>query len=459
MKPIGRSFRTVAAAPLACLLLFSSALAADWPQLQNGPQRLGYSAEAIEPPLKNAWAVGLSPERLHPQAQPVISGGRLFIGTAMGNLHAFDARTGQRRWQFAAGGPILHTAGVEGGRVFFGCLDGCVYALDAADGKLAWKFDSGLRTGFSTAVLLAEGNVFIANRGGTYYALSQKDGAVVWKQDLGVPLLMSSAFDAGKLFFGAMDLRVYALDSKTGRIAWKSEPLPGAAFKDYWPVALKGYVLVRPARVSGGPTGPAIEWLHGPLPESELAKQEAMIQALEKNPASRNLFVLDAATGREAMLLPHWVTCTMNGATTPPCVDGDGLLVIPVTLHDWRGGWGRLDLAKRRVVEVLCEDQADAQGRRRGMGNSDECLNVSAAGRSVLVFHTQEGNANFTGVWHLDRREWKQVAPYHVDGFFSSNTQGGGGNPPAVADGMIFHTSNNTLNGRSAMTAGKEGAP
>jgi outer membrane protein assembly factor BamB len=435
----------------------ASTLAADWPQLQNGPARLGYSPETIDVPLKDTWAVAFSPERLHPQAQPVIAGGRVFIGTAMGTMHAFDATKGKRLWTFAAGGPILHTAGIEGGKVFFGSMDGCVYALNAADGSLAWRFGSGLRPGFSTAVLLAGGNVFIANRGGTYFALAQKDGAVVWKRDVGVPVLMSSASDGTRLMVGTMDMRVCALDAKTGEVAWKSAPLPGAAFRDYWPVVYQDYVLVRPARVSGGAYGKPLEWVRGPLPQAELAKQEAMLAEAEKDPAVRNLFVLDRATGKEALVVPQWVQCTMNGATTPPCADGDGLLILPVTLHDWRGGWGRLDLAQQRVVEVLCDDFQDKEGRRRGMGNSDENLNVSAAGRSVFAFHTEEGNAQFTGLWNLDRREWTQVHAYHVDGAFTSNTQGGGGNPVAIADGMVFHTSWNTLNARTAAPAGKSG--
>ncbi len=430
-----------------------AAVAADWPQLQNGPQRLGYSPERIDVPLQRAWAVGMSPERLHPQAQPVVADGRLFIGTAMGSFHALEARTGKKLWAFKAGGPILHTAGVEGGRVFFGCLDGCVYALDAAKGELAWKFESGQRTGFSTAILLAQGSVFIANRRGVYYALSQKDGKVVWQRDLGVPILMSSACDDGKLFVGAMDMRVYALDAKTGEVVWKSDTLYGAAFKDYWPVVYKDYVLIRPAKVSGVKLWKPLEWLHGPLPEAELEKQKALLDAFEKDPAEKNLFVLDRKTGQEAFTVPHWVTNTMNGATIPPCVDGDGLLIIPVILHDWRGGWGRLDLAKRRVTEVLAEEKLLRGGYKAGTGNGDENMTVACAGRLVLTWHTEEGNAHYTGIWHLDKRAWAHVPSLHADGFFTSNTQGGGGNPPAVADGMAFHTSWNTLNARNAAPA------
>ena len=437
---------------IVCVLM-TSVRADDWPQLQNGPQRLGYSAEKIDFPLERAWALGFSPERLHPQAQPIVADGKVFIGTAMGTVHAVDARTGAKLWSRKVGGPILHTAGFERGKVFFGCLDGRVYALNASDGAVAWTFDSAGRTGFSTAVLLADRKVFIASRAGVYYGLGQADGKEVWRRDIGVPILMSSAWDDGKLFFGAMDMRVYSLDSETGKILWKSEVLNGSAFKDYWPVAYEGLVFIRPARLSGGAYGKAIEWHKGPLPAGEIAKQDVLAADAEKNADVRNLYVLDQKTGQQPFVLPQWVINTMNGATAPPCVDGDGLLIIPVALHDWRGGWGRLDIAKRRVVEVLHDGEADRRPVR-GTGNTDENLTVSAAGRLVFTIHTQEGNAHFTGLWHLDRRDWWQMGPIHVDPLFSSNTQGGGGNPMSISNSMTFHTSENTLNGRKARAAG-----
>jgi outer membrane protein assembly factor BamB len=438
---------------IIALLLTPSSRAADWPQLQNGPQRLGYSAEKIDCPLERAWAVGFSPERLHPQAQPIVAAGKVFIGTAMGTFYAFDARTGAKIWTRKVGGPILHTAGFEGDKVFLGCLDGRVYALNAADGTIAWTFDSGGRTGFSTAVLLADQKVFIANRSGIYYALGQADGKGIWRRDIGAPILMSSAMDNGRLFFGAMDMRAYALDASTGEILWKSDVLKGSAFKDYWPVAYKGLVLIRPARISGGAYGKAIEWHKGPLPAAELPKQDLLAAEAEKNPDLRNLYVLDQKTGQQPFVLPQWVVNTMNGATAPPCVDGDGLLIIPVALHDWRGGWGRLDIEKRRVVEVLHDGDPNRRPVR-GTGNTDENLTVSAAGRLVFTIHTEEGNAHFTGLWHLDRRDWWQMPAIHVDPLFSSNTQGGGGNPMSISNSMAFHTSNNTLNGRKARPAG-----
>jgi len=454
MKPSAARVLSYSVSLCLCGELFGLAAAADWPQLQNGPQRLGYSPEKVDLPLKVAWQRPFSPERLHPQAQPIIAEGKVFIGTEMGVFHAFDAQTGKEVWQVKAGGPILHTAGVEGGQVFFACLDGKVYARKAGDGTEAWTFDSLLPTGFSTAVLLAEGNVYTANRGGVCFAHSQKDGSVVWRQELGAPLLMSPAYNEGLLFVCAMDMRCYALDAKTGQVRWKSEVLPGAAFKDYWPVAFKGYVILRPMRSSMQWSGPTIEWLGGPLPETELAKQEKRIENITKS-GDKDFFVLNQADGKEAFVVPHWTTTTMNGAVAPPCVDGDGLLIVPVTIHDWRGGWGRLDLAKRRVVELLCEGPPEKPGKQPvGMGNGDENMLACAAGRLAFILHTEEGNANYTGAWRLDRRKWEQISAAHADRFFVSNTQGGGGNPGAISGGMLYHTSWNTLNARKLSVGG-----
>ena len=424
----------------------SQASTLDWSQLQNNPQRHGYSSENLDTPISKLWARGFAPERLHPQTQPVIVNNRLFIGTEMGTFYCINASTGANIWTFKAGGPILHTAGVENNKVFFGSMDGSVYALDVNNGNLLWKFDSQHRAGFSTAVLLVENKVFISNRGGIYYALNQADGSVAWQRDIGVPIFMSSAYNNGKIFFGAMDMRVYALNSHTGAIEWRSDEgeVWGAAFKDYWPVAYDGYVFIRPMKVEGGRSGsPPLSRQTGPLPQSELDKQTEMIANYQSDPHSQNLFVFEQSNG-QSVIMPHYVATTMNGATCPPCVDGDGMLIGPALWDGVYGsGWSRLDINLRRIVEVLWDGSQIS-------GNPDENLCVSAAGRLIFIMHTQEGNAQFTGVWHLDRRQATGLSRYGAENYFFSNTQGGGTTPAAISNGIVYHTTQNTLNARTA---------
>ncbi len=442
---------------IAICALFSVSFAADWPQLQNGPQRQGYSSENLDTPISDTWAkafsAGFSPdyahERLHPPVQPIIAGGKLFIGSTMNRFHAFNAVNGNHLWSTTVGGPVLGTAGVAGTHVIFGCMDGVVYSLDVADGSIDYTFDSGQPTGFSTAVLLADGKVFISNRNGVTYALNQSNLSFVWQTDIGAPIMMSSCYDNGKVYFGGMDMRCHALNAGDGSPAWTSEVLWGSTFKDYWPVAYNGYVLIRPRRVQFRADLPAISLYTGALPQSELDKQDTVISINTNNPHEKDFFVLNQSNGQEAMVVAQWSRPVMAGGAPPSCVDGDGKLIVPVKVQDWRGGWGRLDLTTHKVMEVLYDGVLQGSNYR-GTGNSDETLLMSAAGRLVFVMHVQEGNAQFTGVWHLDRRVWAGFSPYHVDGSFYSNTQGGGTCPASISNGMIYHTSVNTLNARTA---------
>lgn len=477
----------------------------NWPQLQNGPLRHGYSAEKLRPPFAAAWHVSFPPERIHPANQPIVFQGKLYVGTQSGNLYALDSATGKTSWKVSGKGPILGAAGASDGKVFFASLDGCVYAVRAQDGAEIWTFRSNLDTGFSSAVTLAEGCVFVINRAGAVYALNQDSGGQLWRREVGVPVLQSPAClpsegdRPGMLFFGGMDMRVYALSTRTGEVAWRSERLYGQAFKDYWPVVYRDKVIIRSMiaypkpkiasrtrffrpetfPLTWGDPFPDPSWFRDPatkqtaqrqgrwyrehsdqVARGEIPKeidrvQEKLAAHYRQHPEDRDMFVLDAGTGKEAIVVPHWCGQTMNGATSPPCVDRDGLLVVPVMYINSR--WGRLDLAKNRVVDILY-DGRDYGGRLiteikkpgwipvAGGGNTDENMIVSAAGDLVFSFHCQESNANYTGVWDMNRRRWSSLQKSMKDwGAYANNTQGGGASPALVANGLLYHASFHTI--------------
>jgi len=378
--------------------------AADWPQLGGGPQHTGYSPERLKPPLKLKWNVQFQPERLYPAVQPVIADRKVFVGTESGNFYCLDAASGKRLWKFPAGeaeriGPLLHSAGVEGGKVFFASMDGCVYALEAEAGRVAWKFDAQMRTGSSTAVLLAEGKVFAPNRGGTFFALNQSDGKPVWKTDFACSLLQSPAHNDGRIYVAGMNGRLYALDATSGQELWKTEPLKGAlAFKDYWPVVHRGLVIVRP-----------------------LGPWEAM--------------AFEEKTGQPvAMTIPGGIT--MNGAVAPPCVDGEGRLVTAKHC-----GWCRVDPASKEIEYISQNAKPGSHDTRAGgAGNSDENMIASAAGDLIFVMHCQEGNAQFTGCYEISTKTWTAIGggPWQN---LMSNTQGGGASQAVVAGGLLYHVS------------------
>jgi len=92
------------------------------------------------PNLKLKWAFGF-PGATTAFAQPTVSGGKLFVGSAEGAVYSLNAQTGCVYWRFATSEGV-RTAIVlsrDGQRAYFGDLHANVYAVDAGSGSLIWK--------------------------------------------------------------------------------------------------------------------------------------------------------------------------------------------------------------------------------------------------------------------------------------------------------------------------------
>jgi len=452
----------------------------DWPQVQRDPQRTGYTPEILSTNFQAAWSHPFQPEKVYPQVQAIVYDGKVFVGTEMGNLYALGAQTGEGKWVYNVGSPILNSVAAGDGKAFFGAMDGAVYALDVTTGSLVWKSQLSWRIGFSTAAVLAESKVMLGGRNGVFYALDPDTGATLWQYDVGSPILQTAAWNDGRVVFGAMDMHVYAINSADGTLAWGSERIPGMAFKDYWPVLYDGNIFIGPMGVAetdvmgvGFPfrevwssDDPIWGWYaeNGPtitegrltdVPEA-MDAQDAAMANYQANPANytKNLYILDEATGEEAFVVPHWTVQTQHGATTPPCVDRDGKLIVP--LRFLKSGWGRLDLTAQRITDILY-DHTDRLGGPMdsgdvpaGMGNPDENLNVACTGNLVLALHTAECCNGYSGAFDLDDRKWTVFGRGPTNGQMATGTQGGGGNPASVSDGMVYHISRHELIARSA---------
>jgi len=410
---------------------------ADWPQVQGNAQHTGFSSESVSSALTVLWTHPFQPEKIYPQVQAIVGQGLVFVGTEMGNLYAFDVETGNQRWVFVAKAPIVNSVAYDGGRVYFGAMNGAVYGVDAATGAQVWRTKASPRLGFSTAPVIADGKVMLGGRNGMFYAFDPANGTVVWQTKIGAPILQTAAADSGRVFFGAMNLRVIALNTVDGSVAWQSEPLPAMAFKDYWPVVVQGTLIERP-------TGA------GDLLSVDMSKAGQRRTLLEADGADtssetlhKSLYLFDAATGAPKPNVIHSDAITMNGAAAPPCVDKDGLLIMsmPLAQNPSFFGWGRLSLSTRQFEGALIDARPTTEPPPLGFGNIDENMAVTCAANAVLAMHTQEANAQFTGIYDYAAQTWTRIEPGHASRQLSSNTQGGGANPAAIAGGKVFHIS------------------
>ena len=450
--------------PIAAVLtlcgLVSQLCAADWPQYRCTPQRTGRSPEKFALPEgakpKVLWQKKFWPERIIDAVQPIVADGKVYLGSRDGTMYCLDEKDGREVWTKRGFGPVLCAGACVDGKTIFGSLDGRVRALDGETGKEAWKI-SGPK-GFTTAPLIAEGNVYIGSRAGTFFCIEPKQGRVLWQVDTQSYILQSAAYDDGKVYFGTEDCCMRAYEAKTGKLIWKSKPLYMQSMGPYAPVVHGGYVIFRcgwtqrtswreEADLSAGSSWGLAKWAEtfrnkAPLPASFYRVQDELVKRLSK-PGVRELYVLNARTGIEEFIVPHWPSNGALGAgapVPPPIVDADGLLVLTVVLHAGRGkgsAWGRLDLKKRRVVDVLLDPN-----KRSAF---DQSKYVSAAGDLVFSFHISGTPwLAYQGAFHLPSRAWQRI-PACVGGTAGTGftTQTGVG--CAISNGRVHHVERNFL--------------
>lgn len=126
-------------------------------------------------------------------------------------------------WKFAMGGGTRSTPLVKDGRVFVGSNDGLLYAVDAKSGKLVWKKELDGEVGTSPAA--HEDTIFAGSGGGKFYALSASDGTIQWEHDAGLPIFGSPVVDTTNslVIFGSNNGDLTALDLASGKVKWENE--------------------------------------------------------------------------------------------------------------------------------------------------------------------------------------------------------------------------------------------
>jgi polyvinyl alcohol dehydrogenase (cytochrome) len=156
------------------------------------------------PYLKLKWAFGL-PGASSGGTQPVVVGGRLYVGDAEGDLFALDPETGCLHWtiEVEAGIRSAVTIGQIGNRpaVYFGDQSANVYAVDAESGKLLWKVKVD---DYPRAAITGAPQLF---RGRLYVPVSSRE-----ESQVGDPEYPCCAFRGS----------VVALDAATGKQIWKT---------------------------------------------------------------------------------------------------------------------------------------------------------------------------------------------------------------------------------------------
>lgn len=120
---------------------------------------------------------------------------------------------------------ILLNPPVAAGGVVYGVnTEGEIHAVNAETGKKMWEYEIELKeedqTDFSAGLAFSEGVLFVTTATGEVLALNVADQSVKWTADIGVPVRAAPSVADGKVFVVGHNNSLYVLDEKDGALAW-----------------------------------------------------------------------------------------------------------------------------------------------------------------------------------------------------------------------------------------------
>jgi alcohol dehydrogenase (cytochrome c) len=120
------------------------------------------------------------------QSTPVVMDGVIYIESALGAVHAVDAKTGVTKWRYPGKGTQTRRGVAVGdGKVYTNARGGWVVALDKETGQVAWEVQPGSQYGNvgKVAMVYYDGIVYVGTADGNRnaaLALDSKTGALAW---------------------------------------------------------------------------------------------------------------------------------------------------------------------------------------------------------------------------------------------------------------------------------------
>ncbi len=164
-------------------------------------------------------------------APPVEAKGKVFVATIDDfgmkecGIHAVDAESGFKLWDFKTEGSVKNTFCYSDGKILTTDVFGISYALDAETGKLIWKKELGQQTlgSFNTGSVVENG-IFYTGFGNYLQAVEVETGKTIWINEewQGGEGATPTMIVADNVLIAASNWRaLYAHDIKTGKLLWK----------------------------------------------------------------------------------------------------------------------------------------------------------------------------------------------------------------------------------------------
>jgi len=159
-------------------------------------------------------------------SSPAVANGKVFFGSGDGSVYAADAQTGVLQWKFRTQDVVHASPAVVGNTVYVGSWDSYLYAIDAETGQQKWAFKTGEdsaihnQVGFQSSPTVVDAVVYVGCRDAHVYAIDAVTGHEKWDYPTSKSWVIGTpAVRNGIVYVGTSDSsRFMALDAKTGRL-------------------------------------------------------------------------------------------------------------------------------------------------------------------------------------------------------------------------------------------------
>ena len=157
-------------------------------------------------------------------------------------IDAGNASTLMESWRFPTGGWVTGTPVIANGTVYIGSWDGRMYALRESDGQPVWNFNAGNYTdnrcnpaamGVDGTAALSDGKLYFGAGNAKLYALNAATGNLIWQSQLGNPddayhIYASPVVFDNKIYVGLASHcvnpcvrgKVVCVDANSGNVLW-----------------------------------------------------------------------------------------------------------------------------------------------------------------------------------------------------------------------------------------------
>lgn len=151
--------------------------------------------------LVPVYAASLGGEKQRGQeSQPIVYDGTIYVTGSYSRLFAFDARTGEKKWEYNARLPdgimpccdvVNRGAAIHGDKIIFATLDAHLVALNRETGKVIWNKEiADYKAGYSAtaAPIIVKNMVITGNSGGEFGAVGAVQardvdtGELIWNR-------------------------------------------------------------------------------------------------------------------------------------------------------------------------------------------------------------------------------------------------------------------------------------